>query len=206
MRTPVSAALIALVTLLSAAPAIAAGESECRTYATNAVLAFVQANNVRCNIPPSPRWHDNGENHYNWCRAAPDSWLIHESNMRTASILLCQRRSNALECEQYARRAVEQTAAAKAINCHTDHTPRWTATYEHHLGWCLFHSGGLAQIETSARDFAIRQCQQAANPPQQSPAAGRCVADCQACSADGLRCSLNSDCSWKNASAPWICY
>jgi hypothetical protein len=46
----------------------------------------------------------------------------------------------------------------------------------------------------------------ASPPPAGSPQVKYCTDSCDPCTRDGLRCSLNNDCSFKNYRSPWACY
>lgn len=201
--------MMAFVLLTAIARSTMAGsDSTCRTYAANAVTAYTEANSLHCGFPNSPRWQNNGDNHYRWCSSASDDAIKNEASIRSALILLCQRNSAAVACDQYARRAMEQSADARANGCAIDQSPRWTAPYEGHLAWCVFQAGGLSQSETAARDATLRNCQGAHTGPTQPPSSNaHCAADCQTCYSEGLRCSINLNCqSQFGANAVYQCY
>jgi hypothetical protein len=144
---------------LCATPVFAASDTRCRSYATNAVLVNQAALSSGCGFPASQRWQGNVANHYNWCLTAPDAWVDSEERNRAALLALCKGDEQALKCDEYARYTMQQIETARANNCATDQTPRWTAPRENHLAWCMYQGGSLTTVEINARATVINNCQ-----------------------------------------------
>jgi len=81
------------VTLIVTGSAFAASPQRCQIYAANAVheyqLGTNEHNKRSCGIQTDGRWQPNHDNHYNWCLAAPDAWLVSEQNARTDRLSKC---------------------------------------------------------------------------------------------------------------------
>jgi hypothetical protein len=163
--------VLVIMALNLTSPNITLAESEaaCRTYANLAVNHYQHAKSLNCPSISGPRWQDNYNNHYGWCLKAPPEALDNENNIRASLISLCQKNSNAVRCDAYAHNAVAQGEEARARNCGMDNSPRWTASYENHLNWCLHNPPNAAENETREREGPLSRCR-TTNPVGGGPA------------------------------------
>ena len=204
--------IIITFNLIPISTAHAESEAACKQYANGAINSYKQAKSLNCPSISGPRWQDNYNNHYGWCLNAPAEALTNENNIRASLIKLCQKEPNALRCDQYADKAVAQGEEARARNCGMENTPRWTASYENHLNWCINNPPSAAENETKQREGPLSRCRTTSPLPGggtggiTSPGNKLCASGCDACEKQGLSCRLSSDCSSKNTNWQWACY
>jgi hypothetical protein len=194
--------------LISVDIAYAASEAACREYATRA-SNYQKSNLAQGCGYTGPRWQDNFNNHMRWCLGALPIALDNENSIRTALMRLCQKDPVALRCDAYARQAVAQTQ--EAAGCGMDSGPRWTASYEGHLTWCINNPPNAAESETREREGLLNRCKAnnslPGRPGNTSSGNKHCASDCGICTREGLRCTTSLDCSGQYpTTAPWLCY
>ena len=123
--------LLPVLFIALAAPSQAAAESHevCEPYAREAVQAFQTVRQLGCGLQ-GPRWQDNRDAHYNWCRSAPADWVANERAFRANALRVCRHEPGADACERYATLAVaaqqfnaerrcglKPLRASRSINC-----------------------------------------------------------------------------------------
>ncbi len=209
------------LSLLFASIAYAENEATCKAYATEAVNQYNQAKAKNCPSIEGPRWQGNYNNHHTWCLGAPSEDVTNEGSRRSSLLKLCQGDPIAKQCDIYAKMAMAQIAEAKQLRCAVSLEPRWTATYDNHLNWCIQNQAAAAETETKVRDSTLDQCK---NPHKdnsgtpsgsasgQAPGQGQndrshCAADCDVCTREGLKCTNGGQCQEKYpTTAVWLCY
>lgn len=146
------------VPLLAGASSQATAESHetCVTYAQEAVQAYQASRQAGCPLQ-GPRWQDNRDAHYGWCRGAPQEWVANEARFRANELRVCRREPGAEACGRYATLAV----AAQQFN--TEHRcgfggARWGDSHDHHLAWCLTVPQAVADRETAIRNAMVGVC------------------------------------------------
>lgn len=129
---------------------------ECNRYAIEASSSQQSNLSGRCGFT-GPRWQDNVDEHLRWCLQAPVENVNSETVIRFAMLGVCGRDSTAVRCDGYARQAVAQGAEATARGCGVS-GPRWTASYEGHLTWCIGQPPNVAESETKQREGPLSLC------------------------------------------------
>lgn len=140
------------------APAKAASDATCRTYANQAVAAVQIAKASTCpQIGPAGRWSLRQDDHYRWCRGVRDSTVINEMLARGRQVEICQRDDGT--CKRYASRAREQIATLSKLRCVANPPERWDANADHYK-WCRVNLSTSANVrrQTELRDAAIGKC------------------------------------------------
>jgi hypothetical protein len=169
------------------------------------VQQFRTFRELKCADPKNPaRWSENRQGHYDWCRRARESSANDETRARSNAISTCRR------CHSYAGGAIVSARANVDLRCGFT-GPRWGMDFEGHRRWCLGARQSSQEAEDRARDRALRECRRPARPlpsgPIPTPPAVRfCTDDCNSCTRQGLRCSLNNNCSFQNFRAPFACH
>lgn len=140
---------VLLVALAASSQAAAESHEVCEAYARDAVQAYQTSRQHNCGWL-DPRWHDNRDAHYNWCRSAPAEWVANETAFRANNLRVCRREPGAEGCHEYASLAVANQRSNLGGQCGFT-GPRWGDSYDHHLAWCL----GVP-TEAANREIAIR--------------------------------------------------
>lgn len=135
---------------------IEAAGSWCQDYAWYAIDANRDNISLSCNFS-GPRWQSNSDAHYEWCQKVPESWSKNEFNVRWALLKVCRRERIALQCDAYAKNAINQYEENIRNNCGLS-GDRWQPHYDNHLTWCLLFDAGPANNETNARTDELRRC------------------------------------------------
>jgi len=153
--------LLCLLSVCLVGPAVpwqASAESHevCEAYARDAVQAFQASQQHGCGRQ-GPRWHDNRDAHYNWCRGAPAEWVANESAFRANDLRVCRREPGAEACGRYATIAVEAQRFNLGRQCRFSGA-RWGDSYDHHLAWCLVTPQAIADRETAIRNAMVGVC------------------------------------------------
>lgn len=104
------------------------------------------------------QWQSSVDEHLRWCIQNPAEAVNRESNIRYAMLGVCGGQPNFLRCDQYARQAVAQNAEATARRCGGISGPRWTASYEDHLTWCIGQPADAAESEARERGGPLSLC------------------------------------------------
>lgn len=144
--------------LLAAAPGRAAAESHqvCTAYAQEAVQALQASQQLGCNLS-GPRWQDNRQAHYDWCRGAPADWVANEARFRANQLRVCRREPGAEGCGRYATLAVAASEFNASGQCGFAGA-RWGGGYDHHLAWCLATPQAVSDRETAIRNAMVGVC------------------------------------------------
>lgn len=150
--------LPAVLVVLAVASPQAAAESHavCEAYANDAVQAFQASQQHGCGRQ-GPRWHDNRQAHYDWCRGAPADWVANERAFRTNDLRVCRREPGAEACGRYATIAVEAHRFNNDRHCGFGGA-RWGGSHDHHLAWCLTVPQDVADRETAIRNAMVGVC------------------------------------------------
>jgi hypothetical protein len=150
--------LLPVLLVASAASSQAAAESHevCEPYAREAVQAFQAAQQLGCGRQ-GPRWQDNRDAHYNWCRSAPADWVANERAFRANALRVCRHEPGADACERYATLAVAAQQFNRDHHCGLGGA-RWGDSHDHHLAWCLTVPAEVADRETLVRNAMVGVC------------------------------------------------
>src|ERR1041385_2846177 len=83
-------AMFTLLFAMSTVSGSAASQGACKAYANRAVQQYklMMAHN-KCRVKTDPRWQPSYDNHYQWCRSAPDAWLASEQKARDTHLTAC---------------------------------------------------------------------------------------------------------------------
>jgi hypothetical protein len=93
LKTMLAIAAAASSLGLSTSDAKAAGDRECREYAVAAIRQIHQMHEFRsCDRGQGPRWSDDWNLHYQWCRGASFEAIGAERDARTNWLRSCERR------------------------------------------------------------------------------------------------------------------
>jgi len=94
VRKPaVAAAILVLALGVPITGALAVGDNECREYATAAVRQVHLMHEHRaCDRGIGPRWTEDWNVHYSWCRGASFEQIGAERDARTNWLRACERR------------------------------------------------------------------------------------------------------------------
>jgi hypothetical protein len=119
-------------------------------------------------------------------------------------------RSDEDRCRSYAGGAVASANANINMKCGFT-GDKWGQNFDGHLKWCLGVRQSTQENEDRIRERDLNACKRAkggspSHPPAQPPQVKYCTSSCEACSRDGLRCTLSNNCSFGNVNNPWACY
>lgn len=148
--------LALLITVASPLQASAESHEVCDAYARDAVEAYRTSQQQHCGWL-GPRWNDNRQAHYDWCRAAPAEWVANEARFRANDLRVCRNEPGTEGCREYAIVAVAQQRSNVGGQCGLS-GPRWGDSYDHHLAWCLHAPGPVATRETEIRGALLGVC------------------------------------------------
>lgn len=126
-----------LSSILSA-PAFAASDDFCQSYAVQAVGQFETATEASCSNLAYPVWSEDFNHHYNWCRGASEEDAGSDGKKRADALAACtgtqsavitgmtEVDSQAAICLNYANDAAAQQAQNQEMNCGLS-GPAWNA-------------------------------------------------------------------------------
>jgi hypothetical protein len=124
--------------------------TNCQQYTDTALAQYFAMRQSDCNLA-GPEWHDNYNNHMNWCLGVNDvtRWQ-RETKKRQQALNRCGSTPLAAHCRDYAQRAVADHEKSEYYDCDFEGV-RWHGNYGLHFNWCLNVSIDKSLQEQSAR-------------------------------------------------------
>jgi len=171
--------LFALAVVGAFAIAMSGADAEqlnCGAYAAAAVAQNQQNVNFHCGFS-GPRWSNNYNAHFSWCKTANMAALTAEDKARNDMLAQCaaKPKQDQQACQAYAKEAVAQQKANKMHSCGL-RGGAWSEDYAAHFSWCMGASQSARNAENNARNQQLAGCLQAQKTAADKAAKDQCAA------------------------------
>jgi hypothetical protein len=151
--------LLAIATVLSAQPGLAAQESVCQAYADQATRKLVKDAVQICGYS-GPQWQASREQHLNWCRGASHEDVMSEQAKRNEWTDRCT------GCYRYAKDAIRAQKKNSDLQCHFT-GDAWSWDEQGHMNWCINNDLAAENLgeklrptlATTARNNDLKLCE-----------------------------------------------
>lgn len=142
---------------LATCTAEAGRRQACATYAQQAVQQALRNDNEGCGLN-GPGWSRYADDHVSFCMGASDGDLRRETARRDAALASCTSRARVnVDCDRYAKRAVEMSRINRERNC-GNRGEIWSPDYRDHYEMCMASNEADRHEQQRIRREALAYC------------------------------------------------